>query len=237
MDRHGVAISGILGQVRFGQSEEEMKESIAFTHDVAQQAATRLFGMVYLNPAMPPALLRELLDRYLSTPYFRGIKLELDLNCRDRRLDLLMEKSIEYDVPVLHHTWYLNPWDMDEAAVKSQSHRSESHDVADLARRFPEARIIMAHLEGSGIRGILDVAKFPNVWIDTSGSQPFTGTLEFAVETIGSRRILFGSDLMFRSLEGQLARIYGANLAADDMENILHRNAREVFKIKGERLS
>lgn len=237
MDLFGVAISGLLGGVSPGQTVDQVRASIRCTHDVVCQAPERFFGMVYIDPSMPADVIRELLDHYLQTPYFRGIKLELDVNCRDKRLDVLMEKAIEHNVPVLHHSWYVNIWNMQGRELENQKNRSEPHDIADLARRFPEARIIMAHLEGSGIHGILDVADLPNVWIDTSGSQPFTGTLEFAVETIGSKRILFGSDLMGRSLESQLGRIYGANLAQNDLENILRRNAREMFNIKGDRLS
>ncbi len=236
MDGHGVAFSGILGRVRPGQSEEEMRESIAFTDAVVRCAPDRLYGMVYMNPSMPEEVISELLDRHLQTPYFRGIKLELDLNCRDPRMELLMEKAIAYDVPVLHHSWYLNLWESSEDTRRKQAQRSEPHDVAALARRFPKARIIMAHMEGCGVRGILDIAELPNVWIDTSGSQPFTGTLEYAVEMLGSHRILFGSDLMGRSLEGQLGRIYGSYISDDDLEKILFRNAREVFKISGEQL-
>lgn len=237
MDLFGVAISGILGRVQPGQSVEEMRESIRYTHDVAHAASDRLYGMVYIDPSAPAEIIREELDHYLQTPYFRGIKIERDVNCRDKRMDVVMEKAIEYNVPVLHHTWYVNTWSLSESAIAGQVGRSEPDDIAVLAKRFPEARILMAHLEGSGIRGVLDVADLPNVWIDTSGSQPFTGTVEFAVETIGSKRVLFGSDLMGRGLESQLGRIYGANLAEEDLQNILYRNAQEMFQIEGDRLS
>lgn len=237
MDQFGVAVSGLLGQVRPGQTVEEMRESILLTREVVRQAPDRLFGMVYINPAAPEDVVRGELDRHLQTPHFRGIKLELDVNCRDSRLDVVMEKAREYRVPVLHHSWYVNTWALGPADLEVQRNRSEPADVADLARRFPDVRIIMAHLEGSNIQGILDVADLPNVWIDTSGSQPFTGTVEFAVETIGSRRILFGSDLIVRSLESQLGRIYGSNLSDEDRENILHRNAEELFGIRGGTLS
>lgn len=236
MDQAGVCISALLGAVSPGQTPEQAHQSIVNTEATVKQAPNRLFGLVYINPTMQADRLREELDHYLSSSHFRGIKLELDLNCRDKRMDVLMGKAIEHNVPVLHHSWYVNTWNMSASERAVQQCRSEPHDIADLAMRFPEAKIIMAHLEGSGIRGILDVADCPNVWIDTSGSQPFTGTLEFAVETLGSKRILFGSDLMGRGLETQLARVYGARLAEGDLENILRRNAQELFGIRGETL-
>ena len=229
MDRGGVVRSGVLGRVIPGQSTEEMRESNANTRDVVKEGMDRLYGMVFINPALPETIIRQELDEHLSSAYFRGIKLELDVNCRDPRLDPVMEKAAEYNVPVLHHAWYLNPCAFSAAGLERQKGRSEPHDIAHLARRFPEVRIIMAHMEGCGLRGIIDIAELPNVWIDTSGSLPFTGTLEYAIKELGSQRILFGSDLMGRSLATQLGRIYGASLSPQDLENILYRNAEQLF--------
>lgn len=231
MDRFGVAISGILGHVAPFQTTESVREWNSFTIETVRARPGRLFGMCYVDPSHPPAFVAEELDRTLSQPEMRGIKLEIDVNCRDARLDLVMEKAIEYDVPVLHHSWYINLWLTGKEHTYHQQGRSEPHDIADLARRFPEAKILMAHLEGSGIRGVLDVAECPNVWIDTSGSQPFTGTLEYAVQHIGAERIIFGTDRFGRGLAPQLGRIMGAEISEDDRSKILAENAIALYKL------
>lgn len=231
MEVAGVRICGILGRVSPFQREDSVQYGNDYTRDVVRACPERFFGMAFVNPLHSPKFVAEELDRCLSLPEFRAIKLELDVCCRDKRLDLVMEKSLEYQVPVLHHSWYVNTWSMSEAGKIHQSGRSEPHDIADLARRFPEARIIMAHLEGSGIRGILDVAECENVWIDTSGSQPFTGTLEFALKTVGSERILFGSDLPGRYLPTQLGRIYGTKMSEQEREQILFKNAEALLGV------
>ncbi|MBE2204882.1 MAG: amidohydrolase [Chthoniobacterales bacterium] len=229
MDRCDIVMSGILGHVAPFQTAESVREGNHYTERMVNLHPDRFFGMCFVNPALAESAVREELTRRLESPAFRGIKLELDVNCRSALLDPVMEMAIRHDVPVLHHSWYVNPWTVEND--KTQENRSEPHDVADLARRFPEARIIMAHMEGSNVRGILDIADLENVWIDTSGSQPFSGTLEFAVKTLGSRRILFGSDLFLRGLASQLGRILGTPLSPEDRENIFHRNARAVFRL------
>lgn len=230
LDLGEVQIAGLLGHsVSPGKPAEEMRCVNQQTSEVIARDPERLLGFVFINPSLPANIVSEELDQYLPQSGFRGIKLELDVNCRDPRVDIVMEKARQYNVPVLHHSWYVNTWCMNKGELEVQLNRSEPHDVADLARRFPDVHIIMAHLEGSGIRGVLDVADCENVWIDTSGSQPFTGTLEFALEIIGSRRILFGSDLCGRSVEGQLGRILGTRMPEADRENILWRNAETLL--------
>ena len=235
LDLGGVQMAGLLGySVSPGKSVEEMRFVNQQTSEVIACDPERLLGFVFVNPSLPASIVAGELDQYLSQGGFRGIKLELDVNCRDPRVNVVMEKARQYNVPVLHHSWYVNTWCMNEGELQVQLNRSEPHDVADLARRFPDVPIIMAHMEGSGIRGILDVAECGNVWIDTSGSQPFTGTLEFALETVGSRRILFGSDLCGRSIEGQLGRILGTRMPEADRENILWRNAETLLGLRAQ---
>lgn len=233
MDHYGVQYSGLLGyDVMPGKDETSVRRVNDFTAEMVAARPDRFFGFAFINPTLPGRFVDEELDRCLSMPQFRGIKLEIDLNCRNPLLDRVMHKAVEHDVPALHHSWYLNTWSMQPADVEMQRQRSEPHDIADLARRHPDAKIIMAHLEGSGPRGILDVADLPNIWIDTSGSQPFSGTLEFAIRTISADRILFGSDMMGRGMPSQLGRILGSRLSADQQDRILYRNAQTLFKLQ-----
>ncbi len=232
MNRFGVEKSGLLGHtVSPGLTGAEVRAVNQYSAAMVKLSPQRLFALAFVNPALPPGEVCDELDACLEGGIFRGIKLELDVNCREATLDAVMEKSIRYQVPVLHHAWYVNTWSLDERALKHQQHRSEPHDIADLARRFPEARIIMAHLEGCGVRGIHDVAACGNVWIDTSGALPFSGTMEYALELLGSSRIVFGSDLFGRSLESQLARVNGTAMSDEARQQILHLNARDLFKL------
>lgn len=232
MDRAGVKIMGILGHnVDPFQTIESIHENNTFTRDLIKGCPERFFGFAFINPNLPKKIVTKELDHWLAQPEFRGIKLEFDTPCRDKTMDTVMERAAAHNAVVLQHTWYFNTWNADAITLERQAGRSEAHDLADLARRFPEVRIIMAHLEGSGIRGVLDVADLSNVWIDTSGSQPFTGTLDFALETVGSHRILFGSDYFGRSMATQIGRILGSRATPEDCENIFHRNARNLFSL------
>jgi len=232
MERFDVAVSGLLGHcVMPGMSADEVRAVNRQTASMVTLEPSRFYGMAFVNPSLPASDVYAELECCLQSPHFRGIKLELDVNCRDSRLDLVMEMAVKYGVPVLQHSWYVNTWSLSEAGLKHQENRSEPHDVADLASRFPEARIIMAHLEGCGIRGLLDIATHQNVSVDTSGAQPFSGTIEYALEILGAHRILFGSDLFGRSLESQLGRLYEGGIGDAHLHRLLYRNAAEMFHL------
>jgi len=229
MDPFGVSVSGILGVVDPKQDAESVRRVNNYTAKTVAAAPERLYGLVFMNPNLDDGFVAEELDRCLEMPEFRGIKLEFDLNCRSSRMRVLMERAIAHAVPILHHSWYVNLWDY--PTPERQSERSEAHDIAALARDYPEARILMAHLEGSGLRGVRDIENVPNIWVDTSGSQPFTGTLEYALDVLGADRILYGSDLFGRSLHSQLGRIFGAKMSDDERQQILWRNATSLFNL------
>lgn len=232
MNKADIAVSGILGRVSPFQSINEIRSGNDFTINTVAARPDRLYGMCYIDPSNDPSFVAEELDRVLAHKEIRGIKLEIDVNARDSKLDLVMEKARQYHVPVLHHCWYMSFWNSGPEADYHQRGRSEPHDIADLAKRHPDVSIIMAHLDGCGMRGVLDIQHCPNVYVDTSGGQPFTGILEYAVEKLGPERILFGSDLMGRGLASQLARVYGAQISTADKQKILSDNAIQLFALE-----
>ncbi len=181
-------------------------------------------GFCYLNPAHDPGFLTEEIDRTVAAGPLRGIKLWVAVNCRDARLDPILERAGELGVPVLHHCWY--------KAVGKVYNESDPADLAHLAARFPGVRLIMAHLTGCGCRGVADIAEYPNVSVDTSGSQPESGIVEWAVAELGAERVLFGSDAPGRDIACQMGRILGARLTARQRELILGGNACRLLGLE-----
>lgn len=76
--------------------------------------------------------------------------------------------------------------------------QTDPEHTALFARRNPDVKVIMAHLNGCGHRGVIAVKALPNVWVDTSGAYPMDGILEYAVEHLGAERVLYGSDIPIR---------------------------------------
>ena len=201
-----------------GQVQKINSQTIALTKKYAGFAC----GFCFLNPTHSRKSLFEEMERCILTANLKGVKLEATVNARDRRNDFIMEKCAELGVPLLQHSW-------DTTIVNDRKRQSDPEDVAKLARRHPETTLIMAHLTAAGHRGILDIAPLANVYVDTSGSQPFSGIIEYAVEILGAERILFGSDVPGRDFSAALARIYGADISVKQKKLILGRNTQRLL--------
>jgi uncharacterized protein len=196
-------------------------EQIRFINDatIADVKARPGFykGMCHINPENPPDFIVSEIERCVRDNGLVGVKLEATVICTDRRMEPVMETARRLGAFVIHHSWY--------QSVRTTEGESTPADIADLARRYPDVPIQMAHLGGARVRGILDVRPYENVWIDTSGSQPMGELIEFAVQTIGSGRIVYGSDVPGRDFSAQIGRVTGARIGEADMRRILFENA------------
>jgi uncharacterized protein len=178
-------------------------------------------GFVYFNPAHPPSFIQEEASRCIVEGGMAGIKLETAVKTTDPRLDAIAGLAIDLGVPIVQHTWY--------KAIGNAVAESSPAEVVALARRFPECRIVLAHLGGGRERGVQDLVEHPNLYYDTSGSQPESGLVEYAVAQLGADRVLFGSDWPVRDFGVQLGRILGARLSAKERRLILHGNAQRLL--------
>lgn len=203
-------------------TQEQIEEINDLTIQTVKEFPNELVAFCFLNPTHDPGFIKNEVDRCFELEAFKGIKLEISLNCRDERLNFLMDLLLQKQAVLLHHSWYLSK--------KTQVEASEPHDVAFLARKFPEAKIVMAHLAGCGIRGVQDIKNCKNVLIDTSGGQPIAGLVEYAVKELGADRVLYGSDVPGRDFTCQLARVMGADISDSDKELILSKNAERIVK-------
>ncbi len=174
----------------------------------------------YVNPACPEASVDEI-NRCIVEERMCGIKLWVARRATDAGLDPIMQRAAELDVPVLQHAW--------DKTTGNLPGESFPQDVAQLARRHPGAKIIMAHLNGCGLRGIEHVADCPNLVADTGGGDPEAGIVETAVDALGGRRVVFGSDLPVRLFGQCLGKTLGADLSEATRKDILWNNAARLL--------
>ncbi len=123
------------------------------------------------------------------------------------------------------------------------SHSGEKNslpaDLVCLADRFPEAKLILAHL-GCGwdndlshqVRAI-QASRHGNVYVDTSSaSSLLPGLIEWAVKEVGADRLLFGTDTPVYFTAMYRARIDHADIPDSQKRMILRDNAVRLFNLK-----
>ena len=209
--------------LRGGQqpSMEQCRESNDYALAMRDIAPDTILPFCYVSPMYPDESAAEV-DRCVGGERMCGIKLWTARRATDPGLDPILERAVAFGVPVLQHAWITT-------GEIRKSGASLPSDVADLARRHPEAKIIMAHLNGAGLRGIEDVAGCPNLYVDTSGGDPESGVGEVAVEVLGPERMVYGSDVPIRHYRTQMDKVLGLGLSDAQNRDILWNNAARLL--------
>jgi len=174
------------------------------------------------------------LTRAIEELRLKGLKLHPSIQgfCpTDPGLSPVMEKAIEYDIPVLFHT---GP----SFGRAGRVYNNMLWHFDDLAIRFPEAKIVLAHAEIFHIGPYL-AAKHPNVYLETSGAWVhycglIPGIGEETCEICGAEKVLFGTDMnpgkVFRQKEN-MSVIENLSISREDKAKILGENAQRLLKI------
>ncbi|MBE6712177.1 MAG: hypothetical protein E7580_01510 [Ruminococcaceae bacterium] len=107
-------------------------------------------------------------------------------------------------------------------------HPQHTEEISPLADKYPNMKLIIAHLGSMAHINAILRSRAGNIYTDTSGRNISSNRiLEYAVERVGSERILFGTDTY--SLPFQFGRVVFADLTKEDRKNILYQNALRLF--------
>jgi predicted TIM-barrel fold metal-dependent hydrolase len=205
-------------------SVDEVRRANDKVLKLMEQEPGMAHGFCYINPLHGRQSLDEI-RRCVSGNGMSGIKLWIACPCSDESVFPIFEESIALGVPVLQHSW--------KRIDGPLQGESTAADVAAAAKRYTDAQIIMAHMAFNWRIGIDAIKDCPNVWADTSGTDPEMGSVEYAVRMLGAERVLYGSDAPCRDILIQLGKIPAAEISCTDKEKILHLNAERLLKPAG----
>lgn len=216
---HGVDRICVSAIRRYVPDEAEVRELNERVLRAMRRWPDLYVGFVYVNPKHGKAALRAIDEAPMAG--MSGIKLWTSCYASDRDVFPIAEKAIELDWPVLQHAW--RKW------TGNLPTESDPRHVARLAERYPELKLVMAHIGGDWEYGIKAVRHCPNVCVDTSGSIAHTGMLEMCLSELGADRVVWGTDMPGADLIYTLAKVNAAPIGARDKEKILSGNARRLL--------
>ncbi|MBE6552477.1 MAG: hypothetical protein E7665_10150 [Ruminococcaceae bacterium] len=198
--------------------EEEVKYLNDYATDAVKRYPDIFDAYVYLNPVHDNAL--ELMKREIEDKGKVAVKLWMCTFCDDPRAYPIYEKCIEYDIPVLIHSFL--------KTVGQLENETTGVHVHNVAQRYPEAKIVMAHLGANCYHGVKAIRNDKNVWVDFCGSIYRGDDLDYTIRQVGTDRVLFGTDM-----PGSYTTNYGQVLDADITEaqadDILYNNTAKLF--------
>ncbi|MCX5646394.1 MAG: amidohydrolase family protein [Phycisphaerae bacterium] len=198
------------------------RECNQWTAEGMRRFSGRVLGYCYVNPGYGREALEEI-RRYVGDHGFMGVKLYNEYNCTEPVVFPIVELTIELGIPILHHASHSHYF------VEDQPRLTDSGNLAELARRYPEAMLICAHFSGGGDwEWTIKAARHaPNLMLDTSGSVTDDGSVDLAVAVVGADRVVFGCD---SSMTAGVGKIRGAELSIQDKAKILGGNMIRLLR-------
>lgn len=190
--------------------------------DAARRYPGRVLGYCVVNPNYSAAI-REELERCFAHAVFRGIKVHPELH-DNHPLDSaayapMWEFAAERGLPVLSHSYFAG---------------DSLECFGRLADQYPTAQVILGHAgQDFPMADVVAlVERHDNVWLDLCGALSSDGAVEMLVTALGSRRILFGSDLPFINGALQLGTLLYSRLSFDQVADIAYRNATVLYRME-----
>jgi len=207
---------------RWPATLDGFRECNQWTADAMRRFPGRVLGYCYVNPGYSRESLEEI-RRHVGDHGFMGIKLYNEYTCTEPVVFPVVELAIGLGVPILHHASHSHYF------VEEQPRLTDGGHLAELARRYPEATLICAHISGGGDWEwtIKALRHAPNVMLDTSGSVTDDGSVDMAAAVVGADRLVFGCD---SSMTAGVGKIRGADLSVQDKEKILGGNMTRLLQ-------
>lgn len=236
-DRLGIRRMQISKPVtNFSGSEPEGPEEIRKNNDVVLRAMKafpdRFLGFFTLNPAYPKESLEELkrcVDQGMA-----GYKGYTQVKVNDPLYYPIIEKLTDLNMVVFMHGFcqlgmggYRMKYDIGRFA-----NTTIPEDMVDAAIRYPEATFHFAHIGGGGdweyeCKAFSD---YPNIYVDTSGSNNEENMIDFAIRYLGEDRILFGTDSCY---EANVGKILASNTTETQKKKIFFDNYNNLLQKGG----
>lgn len=217
-DRFGISKLHVSGLKSHYPDEAEVSNLNADVYRFMKERPGLVEGYAYVNPVHANAT--DVLRRGIETYGMTGMKLWVATFCDDPRVFPLVEICMEANIPILIHSFH--------KAVDQLPYETTGVQVANLAKRYPSAKLLMAHFGGNCYHGIKAVRGCRNVWHDFSGSPFRRDDVDYAAERVGVDRIVFGSDMPVTYLVN-VGQVEEAELTAEEKARIYCKNALELF--------
>lgn len=205
--RHIAASSALALNYDMQAGNEEMAEA-AREHDP-------LLMYVYVNPNFIAQSCSEM-DRYLAEDFGIGCKIHTSYSATStsaqRMYDLIAEIARRTSLVKVHP--------------------GAAGDLAAWARAYPDLNIIVAHAFGAGYPAAIDLAlAHPNIHLDFCCSHTGRGKVRDALDRLGPRQIVFGSDMDLLDPAFTLAVFEAADLTDGERHAVYRDNAARLLGI------
>lgn len=212
-DRFGIYYAGMSTFASVVYHPECVVDENAYLHRLVQETDW-MYQWVVIDPRQEETYLQA--EQMLQNPKVLGIKIHPNY----------------HDYDILDHGDALFSFAEKQGAMILM-HPQHILEMPRLADKYPNMKLMIAHLGSVEHVEAVANAKYGNIYVDTSASGVNRNHIvEYAVQKVGSEKILFGTDTYACSFS--YPRIALADISIEDKENILWKNALRLFPDKFE---
>ena len=191
----------------------------------------RYLGMLYLNPVFGKESLEEI-KRCVDLGMV-GLKVYNQVKINNPLFFPIIEKFIDLKMIILMHSHCgLGVGGKRTKYGNIQPNASIPEDFVDAAKRYPEAMFQYAHTGGGSdweyaCKAMKD---YPNIYVDTSGSNNCGNMIDYALKYLGEERLLFGTDTCYYQSVGT---ILASKLNEAQKRKIFFENYNNILRKAG----
>ncbi len=192
----------------------------------------RILGQVTLNPQYKKESLDEI--KRCTDQGMVGIKVYYQVKINDPLFYPIIEKAIDMKMLILMHSNC--QLGMAGYRMKYDTHLNPNtsipEDFIDVAKRYPDAILQYAHTGGGGDwEYVCKIFKdYPNIYVDTSGSNNEANMVDFALKYLGEDRLFFGTDSSYYQGVGN---ILSSGLSDNQKRKVFFENYNQVLRKGG----
>jgi uncharacterized protein len=207
---------------------------------ILEQERSWLSGITPIDPGFPDESCAKM-EKWIRHGPCIGIKYvggnKLGVTCSHPNNDPIIRYAAELNATIYIHTWLKIGGTPRGPGRGNLPGESTPMDVAVLAQRFPEVRLICGHSGGDWELGARAIRPYKNVLLEFAGSDPHSGSVDLAVRELSADRIVWGGHGPSRSYATEIGKVLDADLAHADRMKIFGGNFRQlaapIFRQKG----
>lgn len=220
----------------FSGTEPEGPEKVRENNDIVintvRKYPGRFIGFFTLNPLYRKESLEEM-QRCVDNGLI-GYKGYTQAKVNDPVYYPIIEKLIDLKMIVFMHTFcqlgmagYRMKYD-----IGRFQNTTLPEDMVDAAKRYPEATFHFAHIAGGGDweYECKTLRSYPNIYVDTGGSNNEENIIDFAIRNLGEDRIFFGTDNCY---EHGVGKILASKATETQKQKIFFDNYVNVLRKGG----
>lgn len=217
----------------FPGTPEQFREYNDLTIKAIKKYPDRLLGGFVLNPTYKKESLEEI-QRCIDHGMIGTGELYYQVKLNDPLYYPIIEKLI--DLKMIIHSHAECQLGVGGYRMKYNGNKAPEtsipEDFVEVAKRYPEGIFHYAHIGGGGdweyeCKLFRD---YPNIYVDTSGSNNCEAMIDFAVEHLGEERLFFASD---NSYYQSVGTVLASNLTDVQKQKVFFGNYNKVLKRGG----